>query len=269
MGRAVLSIAAVGCAAAAYLLFFLRRPVDRTEDDELLLLADNACSAAEDKMSHLSEELERSLSEVSNDVGGPIVDILPSDAEPESPVYRGAPSRHMRRSSLMEGSQSEGMSTGRRGEGVEPVKVSRIRSTDVKQAVNQVLLPKLIQHQNRIVKLKREFRIGAIDRTQMRSALNESAREFDEKYAAAIRTATKIAEETGALPPLRRLASSDESWAMVESLRTELSRPNGLGAASSAETQPTPEISEAQSAAMSAAPSGRNEADRSKRCTIS
>ena len=68
---------------------------------------------------------------------------------------------------------------------------------------------------------KKKLRERQISRIEMTRMVNEAARAFDELYSDALRAARTIAD---ALPPeateipLRKLVSSDESWAKVQAL---------------------------------------------------
>jgi hypothetical protein len=108
-----------------------------------------------------------------------------------------------------------------------PPELRRLKSDDLKRAVNQVLMPKLLAHQNTVSKAKAALRRGSISPANMRSEINESSRAFDTRYAEALRAAAALAHELppGADFPLRRLVSSDESWEVLCARNAEL----GLG----------------------------------------
>lgn len=93
-----------------------------------------------------------------------------------------------------------------------PAIPQRVRSEDVQQAVNKVLLPKLIAHQHAISDARKRMRKGLLRPVEAKALIHESSRLFTERYADAVRTAKSLANETG-IVPLRRLASSSESWA--------------------------------------------------------
>ena len=103
----------------------------------------------------------------------------------------------------------------------------RFSSGEIKSAVNQVLMPKMLAHQNRIAKAKKKYRAGEIDRAALNQMVRSSANAFDLRYAEAIDKATAIVLTLSADEPipLRRLASSNESWESAAMLlRSTMSR---------------------------------------------
>jgi len=95
------------------------------------------------------------------------------------------------------------------------LRVTRIVSDDVKEAVNTVLMPFLAQKNVDLQKARKRLRANEISVSECREQTRNAAREFDLRYAATIRAAKEHASETGEVP-LRKLVSSDDSWTKVE-----------------------------------------------------
>eukprot|EP00419_Tripos_fusus_P061356 CAMPEP_0172907204 /NCGR_PEP_ID=MMETSP1075-20121228/178378_1 /TAXON_ID=2916 /ORGANISM="Ceratium fusus, Strain PA161109" /LENGTH=175 /DNA_ID=CAMNT_0013764779 /DNA_START=12 /DNA_END=539 /DNA_ORIENTATION=+ len=93
--------------------------------------------------------------------------------------------------------------------------MGRVLSDDVKQAVNKVMMPKLMAHQDLIMKAKLELKRGNMTCSEMKEAIHASSQQFDLRYAEAIETAKLLANQNGQIE-LKRLVSSDASWAAVE-----------------------------------------------------
>jgi hypothetical protein len=78
-----------------------------------------------------------------------------------------------------------------------------------------------VAHQSFIVGKKKLVKRGELDleplQARHRQMINESSREFTRRYADCVEVAKQLANETG-IVPLRRLASSKESWAAAELL---------------------------------------------------
>ena len=138
-----------------------------------------------------------------------------------SPVYRGVVmSAPLSRRTSSTRSAAEG------GEGdapigpddvaVTPVAIRRFKSSDVTQAVGRVLMPKLLEHNGVINTCKRRMRLGELTPRECKAMIHESSRQFNLRYAEAVQLAKQLANDTGVVK-LRRLASSDNSWALAKS----------------------------------------------------
>lgn len=220
-----------------------KRQLKQREDEaELLALADEVVSRCEQKMAALGDniaaacrpapEISHAASlEIASITGGPggraelltelhrsgtFLDTtevqirgfekLPPAAHQESaPVYRSLDSNF--------------------GSNDTPPTLERFASSDIKRAVNQVLMPKLLDLQamrGRARKMVRERKMGRVEMTKQ---INAAAQAFDARYAEALRAATALVQE---LPedateiPLRRLASSEESWDMAVELNNRV-----------------------------------------------
>ena len=92
----------------------------------------------------------------------------------------------------------------------------------IKQQVNKVMLPKLIAHQNRVQKAKREVRAQRMTKQESNVTIVQSSEEFDETYAAKIQKAASVARTlpAGSQVPLERIVSSEKSLAEARALMT-------------------------------------------------
>ena len=88
-------------------------------------------------------------------------------------------------------------------------------ASDVRQAVNLVLMPKLIKHQQNLSHYKAKLRRSEISVQEMRTLTRASANHFDLLYQDATLAATALCNTLGHIP-LRRLVSSDASWAAAQ-----------------------------------------------------
>jgi hypothetical protein len=96
-----------------------------------------------------------------------------------------------------------------------PPKVRRFRSEDVQRGVNEVLLPKLMAHQQKIQDTRKKMRRKELSPREAKEIINASSRVFTERYASAVQVAKQLANEGGVVP-LKRLVSSESSWAEAE-----------------------------------------------------
>lgn len=180
------------------------------DHEEVLALCEEVCSAAERKLESLEAEIQYS----SPTTEGRSRDRWSIESD-HQPLYRS-------------------LDTDLGPSSPSPPGVSRFDSSAVKQAVNRVLLPKLLALQQLRQTLRSQNRKRQLGRVEMTRQINEAARAFDERYADAIRAATSLAEE---LPPeateipLKRLTSSDEAWEMVQKLQASMEDLQTLDAA--------------------------------------
>ena len=187
--------------ASGAIFLYWRYLRDEEALNELLLLADQAAKDAEHRMMYLEKELLAVMPESQDE----------SDFEEDSEVvvYRTV-------------SEPEAdVSLDLR---IEAPKLGRLDLDGVKQAVNRVLLPKLLAHNNLLSKAKTELRARKITSLEYKQRVHESSQQFTARYAEAIRTAAELVEQ---LPPdgeleLRRLASSEESWAVAQELQNQI-----------------------------------------------
>ena len=78
-----------------------------------------------------------------------------------------------------------------------------------------MLMPHLLQKNIDLTKARTRLRKGEISSGECRKLTRDAGRQFDLRYAATIRAAKEVANETGEVP-LRRIVSSDESWTKLE-----------------------------------------------------
>ena len=96
-----------------------------------------------------------------------------------------------------------------------PLLPQRVVTDDVKEIASKVLMPHLLQKNVDLTKARTRLRKGEISAGECRKLTRDAGRQFDLRYAATIRAAKEVANETGEVP-LRRIVSSDESWSRLQ-----------------------------------------------------
>ena len=200
-------------AAAAAALYYFYCKYEEARLDELFELADAAVRQAEFQMHMINEALHTDDAVAS-------LNASALDENRRSVVYRGLE---------VPPGELDDEDDGENAPPLSPVRPRRFKSEDYKKAVHHVMMPKLMEHNHTIGMAKKALRERRIGRGECRQQVQQSARAFDMRYAETIRAAKELAHE---LPPgadlrelpLRRLVSSEQSWARVQELRAQLER---------------------------------------------